>query len=227
MFILRVTFFFLLICQSSWAAPVRVLLTGFESFAGSPENTSRIIVETFRAGLAKKPLTHEILLETRTLPVVYGKAEAALGQVLKEFEPEITLSFGEYGGSELRLEARAQNRDGSWAEDNEGVAHSDLSIPIIEGEEAELASSLPLEDLVSVLAKKHYPVSISQDAGDYLCNHLFFHLMHSTRKQGSARYAGFIHVPAPVVATKAAYAKTGRWGANAVRLILNRLLAAF
>jgi pyroglutamyl-peptidase len=39
-----------------------------------------------------------------------------------------------------------------------------------------------------------FPAEISQTAGTYVCNHVFYGLMHALRKRRKTR-AGFIHIP--------------------------------
>jgi pyroglutamyl-peptidase len=44
------------------------------------------------------------------------------------------------------------------------------------------------------LREAGFPVEISQTAGTYVCNHVFYGLMHALRKHRKVR-AGFIHIP--------------------------------
>jgi pyroglutamyl-peptidase len=59
------------------------------------------------------------------------------------------------------------------------------------GGPATLPSRLPLDRLAAALAADGYEVLTSDDAGGYLCNHLFYELM-TQRPEG---VAGFVHVP--------------------------------
>ncbi len=55
-------------------------------------------------------------------------------------------------------------------------------------------SGLPLPAIAEALRARDLPIVRSDDAGDYLCNMLFYNLMHTAPETG-IRTAGFIHVP--------------------------------
>jgi pyroglutamyl-peptidase len=57
-------------------------------------------------------------------------------------------------------------------------------------------STLPLEIMLSALADREVPVVISNHAGAYLCNHVFYVVRHFLEQSGRASPCGFIHVPA-------------------------------
>ena len=58
------------------------------------------------------------------------------------------------------------------------------------------ANTLALEgdSIVAALRKREIPAAVSQTAGTFVCNHVFYALMHGLRHQPRVR-AGFIHVP--------------------------------
>jgi pyroglutamyl-peptidase len=47
---------------------------------------------------------------------------------------------------------------------------------------------------VAALRKRGIPAVVSQTAGTFVCNHVFYGLMHALRRQTKVR-GGFIHVP--------------------------------
>jgi pyroglutamyl-peptidase len=65
-------------------------------------------------------------------------------------------------------------------------------VPVREGGPATLPTRLPVERIVEALAAEGYEVRTSDDAGGYLCNHLFYEML--TRLPDGA-VAGFVHVP--------------------------------
>jgi pyroglutamyl-peptidase len=65
------------------------------------------------------------------------------------------------------------------------------------------ASTLPLADIAAALARAGIAADGSNDAGDYVCNHVFYRLMADIAGEGKspARIGGFVHVPVPRAGT--------------------------
>ena len=55
-------------------------------------------------------------------------------------------------------------------------------------------STLPIKAIVAALRRHGIPAAVSQTAGTFVCNHVFYGLMHELRRRRVAR-GGFIHVP--------------------------------
>jgi pyroglutamyl-peptidase len=49
--------------------------------------------------------------------------------------------------------------------------------------------------MVKALRDQGIPASVSGSAGTFVCNHLFYGLMHFLASEGGRRRGGFIHVP--------------------------------
>jgi pyroglutamyl-peptidase len=49
--------------------------------------------------------------------------------------------------------------------------------------------------MVAALKAQGIPASVSNSAGTFVCNHLFYGLMHLLAAEGGQRRGGFIHVP--------------------------------
>lgn len=65
---------------------------------------------------------------------------------------------------------------------------------IVAGGPAAYFSTLPIKSMLAGLRNAGLPAEISQTAGTYVCNHVFYGLMHALRRRRNIR-AGFIHVP--------------------------------
>jgi|MudIll2142460700_1097286.scaffolds.fasta_scaffold217306_1 pyroglutamyl-peptidase len=169
---------------------IRILVTGFEEFGGYSKNPSKELVQYINL---VKPDGFSDHLEVRgiVLPVLYNESWNRLHDEIVRYQPDIVLSYGfNPGSNSVSLERTARNYDGGSA-DNNNVRHEG---PIVEGELPYYYSSLPLGDLERNLTLQGIPVRISDNAGSYVCNHLFYQLMdyYHHDKSGSA---GFIHVP--------------------------------
>ena len=58
-------------------------------------------------------------------------------------------------------------------------------------------STLPIKSMVRHLRDAGIPASVSNTAGTFVCNHVFYALMHRlSRRAGPGVRGGFIHIPA-------------------------------
>ena len=169
----------------------RVLVTGFEPFGDDRINPSELIVKHLNGC--------EIAGATiigRVLPCVFGESSRELRRLIDEMDPSAVLCLGQAGGREgITLERVALNVDDARLADNAGGRPIDAAV--IEGGPVGYWSTLPIKAMVASLVEQGLPASVSQTAGTYVCNHVFYSLMHHvmTRNGGPRIRAGFIHVP--------------------------------
>ncbi|MES2965573.1 MAG: pyroglutamyl-peptidase I [Bdellovibrionota bacterium] len=173
--------------RSVKAAPRRrILITGFEAFGGETINPTRMLVEaTFQ-------VPPGIELRGLLLPVVFGEGFAKLESELRTFRPDIVLSLGQAGGrSAIEFERLAINMIDGDQKDNAGVSY--LDVPIEPGSPLALPSTLPVRALAEHLTANGVPARVSNSAGLYVCNEVFYRLQLATLR--STVRSGFIHVP--------------------------------
>ena len=167
----------------------KLLLTAFEPFAGQQVNPTLEIVKDIRA-MAFANAQLEIL----ELPVACFDAVQLTIHRMGEFKPDIVMMLGEAGGrAGIHPERVAINMDDFNIPDNTG--HQLKGKPIIDGEPVGYFSSLPINEIVDQLKQAHIPAEISNTAGLYVCNRLFYSVMHFIAKNDLPTLAGFIHVP--------------------------------
>ncbi|KAF1718143.1 pyroglutamyl-peptidase I [Pseudoxanthomonas yeongjuensis] len=165
-----------------------ILLTGFAPFDGQSLNPSW---EAVRALQGKRIAGHRIV--ARCLPVAFDASLKQLRAALRETSPEMVICVGLAGGRErISLERIAINVDDARIADNEGRQPIDEAI-VVDGPAAYF-STLPIKSMLAGLRDAGFPVEVSQTAGTYVCNHVFYGLMHALRSRRKVR-AGFIHVP--------------------------------
>lgn len=166
-----------------------VLVTGFEPFAGESLNASEQAVKL----LAGWAAPGGVRVETAILPCVFGVAGRELLARVKRHRPEVIVCVGEAGGrAEISLERVAINVDDARLPDNAGAQPVDL--PVVPGAPAAYWSTLPLRATLGALREVGLPARLSETAGTFVCNHVFYTLMHALRRQAEVR-AGFVHVP--------------------------------
>jgi pyroglutamyl-peptidase len=167
-----------------------ILLTGFEPFAGEVLNASWEVARRLHGTLTEDG-SRVIAMQ---LPCVFGQALRALEERLDSLRPQTVVALGQAGGGpHVRLERVAINLDDACMADNAG--QQPIDVPVVEGGPAGYFSSLPVKAMASALRKAHIPVSVSHSAGTYVCNHVFYGLMHEASHRESLRRAGFIHLP--------------------------------
>jgi pyroglutamyl-peptidase len=164
-----------------------ILLTGFEPFGGEAVNAS------WRVASA---LNGERIAGARVvavqLPCVFGRALQVLAAALRRHSPQLVLALGQAAGrAELSLERVAVNVDDARMPDNAGLSPVDM--PIVPRGPAAYFSTLPIKAMAAAAAAEGVAAGISQSAGTFVCNHVFYGLQRKLRR-ASAR-SGFMHVP--------------------------------
>jgi pyroglutamyl-peptidase len=165
------------------------LLTGFEPFDGETENPSRAIVRALRG---RRVRGHRIV--GAILPVEFDRSLPALGALLREHRPALVIAVGQAGGRDsISLERVAINLIDARIPDNAGSQPVD--VPVVAGAPDAYFSTLPLKAMLRTLQARGIPAALSQTAGTYVCNQVFFGLMHQLAKRHRRSRGGFIHVP--------------------------------
>jgi pyroglutamyl-peptidase len=167
-----------------------ILLTGFEPFGGETVNPSWLAVQ----GLHGRELSEGSRIVALQLPCVFDVSRQVLLQALAQYQPHTVLCVGQAGGSaELCIERVAINLDDARSADNAGAQPIDQ--PIVPDGPAAYFTTLPIKAMVQALHASGIPASISHSAGTYVCNHVFYALMHAASSNALLRRAGFIHIP--------------------------------
>ncbi len=167
-----------------------VLLTGFAPFDGDAVNPSWQAVSTLRG---RQVAGHRIAV--RELPTEFGAALRVLRRAIRETRPKLVVCVGLAGGRRrISLERVAINVDDARIPDNAGLQPVDE--PVVRGGPAAYFATLPVKAMLAALRETGIPAEVSQTAGTFVCNHVFYGLMHALRNRPAVR-AGFVHVPYP------------------------------
>lgn len=165
-----------------------VLVTGFEPFGGEAVNPSAEVVRQLHGSIIGG---HRV--EAALLPCVFGAALSELRRQLRAVRPVLVVCLGQAGGrAEVTPERIAINVDDARIPDNAGRQPVDR--PIVRGGPAAYWSTLPVKAIVAALRARGIPAAVSQTAGTFVCNHVFYGLMHTLRRSRTVR-AGFMHLP--------------------------------
>jgi pyroglutamyl-peptidase len=165
-----------------------ILITGFEPFGGEALNPSR---EVARALDGRRIAGHRVV--GRCLPCAFGSAAGAMQALVDELQPAVVIALGLAGSrSAVSIERVAINLIDARIADNAGAQPIDR--PVIDGAPAAYFSRLPVKALHAGLREAGLAAEVSHSAGTFVCNQVFFSLMHRLRAWGPVR-GGFIHLP--------------------------------
>ncbi|GED56434.1 pyroglutamyl-peptidase I [Brevibacillus formosus] len=166
-----------------------ILVTGFDPFGGEMVNPAWESVKEL--GKIESDLYK---VELRQIPTVFEKSIEHLYTAIDETNPDIVLCIGQAGGrGDIAVERVAINVNDARIPDNEG--NQPIDTPIRENGPTGYWSTLPIKAIVHELKQQGIPASISQTAGTYVCNHLFYGLMHYLAEKEASVRGGFIHIP--------------------------------
>lgn len=168
---------------------MNVLITGFDPFGGETVNPALKAIKELDGHLIAGAV-----VTICELPTVRWKAIKTLKEAIADTDPEIIITVGQAGGrTEITPERIAINIDDYRIKDNEGNDPVDEAIE--KQGPAAYWSTLPIKQIVNRLRSEGIPSSVSNTAGTFVCNHLFYGLMHYLQQEGNKRRGGFIHIP--------------------------------
>ncbi|WP_297801812.1 pyroglutamyl-peptidase I [Arenimonas sp. GDDSR-1] len=167
---------------------MKILMTGFDAFGGESINPSWLSVQR-----VCQEDTDGLQLIGACLPTEFSASLARLQELVECHRPDLVIAVGQAGGrSAISLERIAINIDDARIPDNAGWQPIDE--PIHPAGEAAYFSTLPIKAIVHALRSEGIPAEVSNSAGTYVCNHVFYGLMHLCRHIPGMR-AGFVHIP--------------------------------
>lgn len=164
-----------------------ILLTGFEPFDGARSNPTEQLMQR----LAARQLPD---VAVRVLPTSYRRSEVAVTAALRELRPSVVCLFGlSAGATTLHFEQVALNLNQATKPDNDGELRHNQRIR--ETERAGYFGSLPFEPMRQLAEAEGETLSLSRDAGGFVCNHVFYVVSELLVNELPSARAGFVHVP--------------------------------
>jgi pyroglutamyl-peptidase len=160
-----------------------ILITGFDAFGDHASNPAEHIV---RRLAGEEP--------TLLLPTRYDRAAALALDAIERLRPETVVMFGLAAKRQtMELERFALNIIESPVPDNDGVVGAGL--PVVADGPAAYRTSVDLVAVRGRMAVAGHAVGISNHAGSYVCNHLYYSVLHALAERGQGPRAVFVHVP--------------------------------
>lgn len=168
-----------------------VLVTGFDPFGGAALNPSWMATQALHGWL----VAGHRLIGAR-LPTVFGDSLHRLVELVHRHRPALVVCTGQAAGrAALSLERVAINVNDAHIPDNAGAQPVDT--PVVPGGPTAYFSSLPIKAMLVSLLAEGINAEVSQTAGTFVCNHVFYGLMHelATRHELGHVRGGLIHLP--------------------------------
>lgn len=165
---------------------MKILLSGFEPFGNRDVNQSW--------ELAKQYLGHDDYKVIK-LPVSFSNAHRVLIEEYENGQYDMIIMLGETTITRdvLRFERVALNLMDSTGSDNDGVTANENFI--LKNGPTAYFCTFPVKQTVEYLKGKGYKVRISNSAGTFVCNSLYYNILHYLKDTGRNIPALFIHLP--------------------------------
>ena len=164
----------------------KLLITGFEPFGGEEINPSWETVSRLPDEIGGYTLTK------LRVPVVFGEAAQVVLAAAEELMPDAILCVGQAGGrGSITPELVAINLRYAKIPDNKGQQPKDEPVTK-EGTQAYF-STLPVRQMAEAIAAAGVAAQVSYSAGAYVCNDLFYTLLH--RYHNTQTKVGLVHIP--------------------------------
>ncbi len=167
---------------------MKILVTGFDPFNNQSINPTQLIIEQ----LPKQIGLIEII--PLLLPTVRFESTNILINSIKKHKPDAVLMLGQASKIEgFHVERVAINIDDFRIKDNHQNQPIDQPIHL-DGKSAYF-STLPIKKIVASMNDFGFKSTISNSAGTFVCNHVFYGCAHFIQTTKLATTYGFIHVP--------------------------------
>jgi pyroglutamyl-peptidase len=168
-----------------------VLVTGFDPFGQDAVNPSWMAAQALHG---RQVIGHRIV--GAQLPTEFGRSTQVLRDLLLHYRPDVVLCTGQAGGrAALSLERVAINVQDARIPDNSGAQPVDT--PVMAGGPAAYFTTLPIKAMLGDMLEAGIRTEVSQTAGTFVCNHVFYALMHELahRTELARTRGGLVHVP--------------------------------
>lgn len=161
---------------------MRVLVTAFEPFGGAETNITQSVLFLLPDSFA------DWAIEKVCLPVSFKRAPIALREAIATYSPDLVIMLGQCpAGENIRLERFAINMMDNTKSDNDGYIPNEETI--YAHQPLALQTPLSVKALAMSCAETGLPVVVSNSAGLYVCNRVYYEALHLQQR------AIFVHMP--------------------------------
>ncbi|MBW8348793.1 pyroglutamyl-peptidase I [Bacillus sp. IITD106] len=167
----------------------KVLMTGFDPFGGEKINPALEAVKQLDGKVFEG-----VEIVAQEVPTVFHESIKIVIDSIEQHKPDVIICVGQAGGrTQVTPERIAINIDDARIPDNKD--NQPIDEPIYEDGPAAYWTTLPIKRIVHEMKKVGVPAAVSNSAGTFVCNHLFYGVMHYLEKNAPHIRGGFIHIP--------------------------------
>ena len=163
-------------------------MTGFQPFGGATKNPAWEAVRRLPDTIGGAEV---VKVE---IPVVFGRASAAVDVAIEANRPDIVLCVGQAGGrAKITPEFVGINYRDARIPDNDGnQPHAEKIVE--DGPDAYFAT-LPVRAMTEAMNEAGIPAAVSYTAGTYVCNDVMYSMLHALATKHPNARGAFLHVP--------------------------------
>jgi pyroglutamyl-peptidase len=166
-----------------------ILVTGFEPFGGEAVNASWEAARRLDGWRCGDHVAVAVML-----PCVYDASVDAFAEAFERLKPHAALMTGQAARRGLVcVERFARNVGNATTPDNRGRLRA--AAELNDGPER-LDATVPAAEIVRAIRNAGLPARASTNAGDYVCNHLYYGALAFVRRVSPETPAVFLHLPA-------------------------------
>lgn len=180
---------------------MNIVLTGFEPFGGESINPALQAVEAVASSAGFS--VGSVSVHAVQVPVEFGRSVEVVMDAVRRWKADVVLMVGQAGGrADIAIERVALNLDDASIPDNAG--NKPVDQPIDPEGPAAYFATVDAKAIVAAIRDAGIPASLSHSAGTYVCNHLFYGVLHNCHDchnghkhhdSATTVRVGFIHVP--------------------------------
>ena len=165
-----------------------VLVTAFEAFHDEPVNPTEDVLRALPSVFSGAHIV------TATLPVRYGRAFEVLQEACLSHDPDAVIMLGlAKGRTHISLERIAINVASSSIADNAGTIKHE--VPLVHDGPPAYFARINIPQTIKALQENNIPAQVSNTAGTYVCNDVFYRLLHAINGAQKPRGVCFVHMP--------------------------------
>lgn len=170
---------------------LKLLITGFGPFPGASVNPTAELVKRLPELVTLSRCNVD--LQTHIFPTEWQTVKSHAPDLFQTLRPHICLHFGfhQHAGG-FRFEGRARNSISTRADASGLHLHRSA---ILRCEQSSLTTNMPIHQFAATLKRRKIPVELSNNAGKYLCNYLYFLSLYHAAQSAERITSAFIHVP--------------------------------
>jgi pyroglutamyl-peptidase len=197
-----------------------LLVTGFEPFGGEKINASWEAAKLMQ-GWQGDGFT----AVARELPCVYGSCVTELIHLFESLRPSALMMTGQASRrAAVSIERLARNEASAKAPDNRGVV---LGLTPPDSGAPWFETTARAGEIARAIRDIGLPARVSLDAGNFVCNHLYYGMLAWLAARAARIPAVFVHLPAtPAQLPGRKGGLTTEYSARALRAAASRLMAS-